>query len=819
MTRILVLLAGLGGLAVVARAGAYYQGTDGFAFTLVSLMAVVLLGGLLELWMRASRIASLQGAIDALRGKEVGKLDEVDGALRPILRSHLERDPMPAQVPVFAPFLVGLLVLLGLLGTFLGLFETLGGARAALETGGDIDSLRAGLTRPMGGLMRSFGTSAAGVAASAMLGLGAVFVRRAARRLDESIHAACAGPLAHLSASRRQLVALEELAEQGRALPDAVASLRDAVHALDGLATAHRAANDALREAGSKEIAEVRQMLSKDAQALLTRVDELSRRVDTARADEAKLAAERDAKREAGQAELAKRWSEGHARTAEALTKAASEAGATVAGRLEKLSDRLESLEARLAERDAQVAERSEQAVKSVVAATADELRGVSAGLSALESTWREAHAEAARRQEAELRHAVDAVREALAGTAEEVAVRAAQATEPVLTRAAEATRQAATEHLNELRALAEREAAERRTEEAARMARGHEAIDRVLARIEEDATARRAEDDTRAARTEAATSTLLARLDDETTRRREADAALVERLVAESTRLREADEQRVARVLAGVEKLAEAQRAVADEAASRDASRAEQLAAVATHVEQELGRASQALRAEAERSAEREAQRETQLRSLVEALGGAAGSVGEAAGRQAQALEGLVEEARERLVVAEARTAEKLDALLAKVADAVEAQRERLADLERALADRHEGHVRELSDEMLKRTEALGAGLAETGAIVAQAATLVQSSGAELGAAVEMFSTSVERHADAAQRWLSSLATVERAVEEAGEGAAVDVLGQYLARTHELFDQQLGFQEELVKRLEVAKANGHATSDVDVHA
>ena len=31
----------------------------------------------------------------------------------------------------------------------------------------------------------------------------------------------------------------------------------------------------------------------------------------------------------------------------------------------------------------------------------------------------------------------------------------------------------------------------------------------------------------------------------------------------------------------------------------------------------------------------------------------------------------------------------------------------------------------------------------------------------------------------------------------------AVDVLGQYLARTHELFDQQLGFQQALVAQIE----------------
>ncbi|MBX3250797.1 MAG: hypothetical protein KF901_26700, partial [Myxococcales bacterium] len=353
MTRILVLLAGLGGLAVIARAGAYYRTADELAFTLVALMGCVLLGGLVELWLRASRVSALHAQVDGLRGKELGSLDETPAAIRPVLRSHLERDPMPSQVPVFAPFLVGLLVLLGLLGTFLGLFETLAGARGALETSADVDALRAGLTQPMGGLMRSFGTSAAGVAASAMLGLGAVFVRRAARRLDEAVHAACAGPLAHLSAARRQLVALEELAAQGRALPDAVASLRDAVHSLDGLADAHRAANDALREAGSKEIAEVRQTLSRDAEALLARVGELASRLDGAREESAKAAASQAEVLRKGQLELASRWSEGHAETARSLEGAAKAAGAEVAGRLELLSSRLETLEQRLSERDA----------------------------------------------------------------------------------------------------------------------------------------------------------------------------------------------------------------------------------------------------------------------------------------------------------------------------------------------------------------------------------------------------------------------------------------------------------------------------------
>src|SRR5690606_755607 len=130
---------------------------------------------------------------------------------------------------------VGLLVMLGLLGTFLGLFETLRGAHAALSESQDVEALRAGLSSPMRGLMRSFGTSAAGVSTSALLGLVAVVPRRRTLSFTAALSGAAAGSLARLSASKRQLASLEALSARGGALPESAKALSEAAGRLGGL--------------------------------------------------------------------------------------------------------------------------------------------------------------------------------------------------------------------------------------------------------------------------------------------------------------------------------------------------------------------------------------------------------------------------------------------------------------------------------------------------------------------------------------------------------------------------------------------------------
>ena len=121
MTRIAVLLCGVAGMAIIARAAAFYRGTDSFAFGLVCLMALGLFLGLWELWQRSARVTALTKELDTLpKEPELETIDAATPSLRTLLRARLEREPMSLGGPIFTPFLIGLLVMLGLLGTFMG---------------------------------------------------------------------------------------------------------------------------------------------------------------------------------------------------------------------------------------------------------------------------------------------------------------------------------------------------------------------------------------------------------------------------------------------------------------------------------------------------------------------------------------------------------------------------------------------------------------------------------------------------------------------------------------------------------------------------
>ena len=76
------------------------------------------------------------------------------------LRVEGERTALPA--PVLTPYLVGLLVLLGMLGTLLGMMDTLRGTGLALQSATDMAAIRGSLASPVQGLAVAFGTSIAG---------------------------------------------------------------------------------------------------------------------------------------------------------------------------------------------------------------------------------------------------------------------------------------------------------------------------------------------------------------------------------------------------------------------------------------------------------------------------------------------------------------------------------------------------------------------------------------------------------------------------------------------------------------------------------
>src|SRR5690606_20492781 len=120
-------------------------------------------------------------------------LARVHPSLHNAVRLRIEGERVALPAPALTPYLVGLLVLLGMLGTLLGMMATLRGTGLALESATDLDAIRSSLAAPVKGLGFAFGTSIAGVASSAALGLLSALLRRersnAVQELDAGIAA------------------------------------------------------------------------------------------------------------------------------------------------------------------------------------------------------------------------------------------------------------------------------------------------------------------------------------------------------------------------------------------------------------------------------------------------------------------------------------------------------------------------------------------------------------------------------------------------------------------------------------------------------
>src|SRR6202142_1322611 len=110
----------------------------------------------------------------AILGSRVGRMAMSAQLMRGILDSIATRLDEARDL---ARYMTGLLVFLGLLGTFWGLIETVssvGGVIQGLKAGGDaasmFDSLREGLAAPLSGMGISFSSSLFGLAGSLVLG-------------------------------------------------------------------------------------------------------------------------------------------------------------------------------------------------------------------------------------------------------------------------------------------------------------------------------------------------------------------------------------------------------------------------------------------------------------------------------------------------------------------------------------------------------------------------------------------------------------------------------------------------------------------------
>ena len=229
MTRFLFALVCLLGAATVAWVGIGFLGTNLVALTATLLIAFVYAFGFLELRRFRADSAQLARQLDSPPGDGDALerwLAELPAALRGAVRRRVEGESTPLPGPMLTPYLSGLLVMLGLLGTFIGMIVTLQGAVSALEGGNNLAAVQSALAAPIAGLSLAFGTSIAGVAASAMLGLGATLSRRERTLVGRDLDAVLRRDLRAFSLKHQQQEAFRALQSQSDAFPAVVDSLQ-----------------------------------------------------------------------------------------------------------------------------------------------------------------------------------------------------------------------------------------------------------------------------------------------------------------------------------------------------------------------------------------------------------------------------------------------------------------------------------------------------------------------------------------------------------------------------------------------------------------
>ena len=236
MNRIVFAAAFAIGLMVVGWVGVGFIGSSPLALLMTVLIAAVYLLGAFELQQFRAATSALAAALSSipqplsdLRGWLAGLHPSLQNAVR--LRIEGERVALPG--PALTPYLVGLLVMLGMLGTFLGMVVTFKGAVFALEGSADLQAIRSALAAPIKGLGLSFGTSVAGVAASAMLGLISAISRRERLDVARQLDARIATELRPFSRAHQREESFKALQVQAHALPEVVNQLQAMMESLE----------------------------------------------------------------------------------------------------------------------------------------------------------------------------------------------------------------------------------------------------------------------------------------------------------------------------------------------------------------------------------------------------------------------------------------------------------------------------------------------------------------------------------------------------------------------------------------------------------
>ena len=210
----------------------FILGSHGLALVMTVIIAAVYTYGALELRQFRQATATLTSALESIPAPLNSLdtwLDRVHASVRNAVRLRTEGERMGLPGPVLTPYLVGLLVMLGMLGTFLGMVVTLNGAVFALEGSTDLAAMRAAFATPIKGLGLAFGTSVAGVASSALLGFMSALSRRERIHASLLLDTKIATTLRSFSLTHQRQQAFQALQAQSLALPSIINHLQGMV--------------------------------------------------------------------------------------------------------------------------------------------------------------------------------------------------------------------------------------------------------------------------------------------------------------------------------------------------------------------------------------------------------------------------------------------------------------------------------------------------------------------------------------------------------------------------------------------------------------
>ncbi|MGR4896668.1 DUF802 domain-containing protein [Stenotrophomonas sp. LARHCG68] len=224
------------GLLAVCWIGVGYAGTHPLAAVVAAVIAACYLAGAYELFRYRQATTTLVQALPAI----ADGADNLDGwlsrlapSLRNAVRLRVQGERVGLPAPALTPYLVGLLVLLGMLGTLLGMMATLRGTGLALESATDLDAIRSSLAAPVKGLGFAFGTSIAGVASSAALGLLSALFRRERAQAVQELDAGIAAQLQVHSPAFQRNETFRLLQEQNALMPALVDRLQAMMGSLE----------------------------------------------------------------------------------------------------------------------------------------------------------------------------------------------------------------------------------------------------------------------------------------------------------------------------------------------------------------------------------------------------------------------------------------------------------------------------------------------------------------------------------------------------------------------------------------------------------